>query len=78
MKTYNNCNEYMTHEDLILNFHYVQNIATTVINNIVKASEQYYLEQCYQMEYINNREFTTVIPFLLHYVLSNQSLKNNS
>ena len=78
MKTYNNCNEYMIHEDLILNFHYVQNIATTVINNIVKASEQYYLEQGYQMDYLNMREFTTVIPFLLHYVLSNQSLKNNS
>ena len=77
MNEYKHCNEYMIHEDLILNFDCVQNITTTVINNIVKASEQYYLEQGYQMEYINRSKFSTVTPFLLHYVLTNQSLKNN-
>lgn len=77
MTEYKHCNEYMIHEDLILNFDCVQNITTTVINNIVKASEQYYLEQCYQMEYINRNKFSTVTPFLLHYVLTNQSLKHN-
>ena len=77
MNIYKNRNEYMTYEDLILNFNYVKNITTTVHNNIVKASEQYYLEQCYQMEYINHGKFSTVMPFLLHYVLTNQSLKHN-
>lgn len=80
MNLYKNCNVYMLYENLMakLDFYYVKNITTTVINNIAKASEQYYLEQGYQMDYLNRREISTVIPFILHYVLSNQSLKHKS
>ena len=75
---YENCNTYMSHENLTLDFDYVKNITTTVINNIMKKSEQYYLEQGYKMEYLNNSRCSTILPFVLHYVLTNPTLKHKN